>query len=158
MRENLLKQVIEAKIKSGKAPSFEEQKAFVKEAFGVSSPFALQAENIISEKQIEILEEAIRRYERLEDIRKFTKLAVSDIETVTEEDINRALEVENMVSIEDEKAVLALIQNEGFLKDLTEKDFTEILAQNPFSDSSYPDLTLNSEAEKSHDYFDDFDL
>ena len=98
------------------------ENAFMSEIFGVINPYApkasLESEALITQKQIEILEDAIKRYERLEDIRKFSSLVLDDIETVTEEDIQRAVELENTVSIEDEKAVLNLIQNEGFLRDL----------------------------------------
>ncbi len=105
---------------------------FMSEVLGVINPYApgasLESDAVITQKQIEILEDAIKRYERLEDVRKFSSLVLDDIETVTEEDIQRALELESTVSIEDEKAVLNLIQNEGFLRDLESADFTEILA------------------------------
>ena len=107
------------------------ENAFMSEIFGVINPYApkasLESEALITQKQIEILEDAIKRYERLEDIRKFSSLVLDDIETVTEEDIQRAVELENTVSIEDEKAVLNLIQNEGFLRDLESADFSAIL-------------------------------
>ncbi len=120
-------------------------KPLLDSAIGMTSPFVSKTApaskyNLeISQKQIEILEEAIKHYERLEDIKKFSQMALEDIENVTEEDIKRALEIENMVSIEDEKAVLNLIQNEGFLRDLESADFSELLANTPnISDSSNP--------------------
>ncbi len=102
--------------------------SIIKDALGVTSPYGADSDIAISQKQISILEDAIRQYERLEDVRKFTCLALDDIETVTEEDIKRAIELENTVSIDNEQAVLNLIQNEGFLKDLESADFSEILA------------------------------
>ena len=95
------------------------------------------------------MEDAIRRYEKLEDIKKFSHLALEDIENVTEEDIQRALEIENMVSIEDEKAVLNLIQNEGFLKDLESSDFSKLLSKTPLTED---DTTFID------DDFSDFDF
>lgn len=117
--------------------------AIIKDALGITSPYAADSDIAISQKQISILEDAIRRYERLEDVRKFTCLALDDIETVTEEDIKRALELENTVSIDNEQSVLNLIQNEGFLKDLESADFSEILAS--ASDTLYrPEIEARS--------------
>ncbi len=131
-------------------------KPLLDNAIGMTSPFASRikspASNYnleISQKQIEILEDAIRRYEKLEDIKKFSHLALEDIENVTEEDIQRALEIENMVSIEDEKAVLNLIQNEGFLKDLESSDFSKLLSKTPLTED---DTTFID------DDFSDFDF
>jgi len=128
---------------------------FMSEILGAINPFApktsLESEALITQQQIEILEDAIRRYERLEDIRKFSALVLDDIETVTEEDIKRALELENTVSIEDEKAVLNLIQNEGFLRDLENADFTEVLA------SCGDEIKKEIDEEKGED-FSDFDV
>ena len=144
---------------TGKITFKNAESPFMKEVFGVINPYSPKmspgSDIAISQKQIEILEDAIRRYERLEDIKKFSALALEDIENVTEEDIQRAVELENTVSIEDEKAVLNLIQNEGFLKDLESADFTEILSsiQN-FSDLDNDDGKPSLE----EDYFDDFDV
>ena len=144
---------------TGKITFKNAESPFMKEVFGVINPYSPKmspgSDIAISQKQIEILEDAIRRYERLEDIKKFSALALEDIENVTEEDIQRAVELENTVSIEDEKAVLNLIQNEGFLKDLESADFTEILSsiQN-FSDFDNDDGNPSLE----EDYFDDFDV
>lgn len=131
-------------------------KPLLDNAIGMTSPFTSRikspASNYnleISQKQIEILEDAIRRYEKLEDIKKFSHLALEDIENVTEEDIQRALEIENMVSIEDEKAVLNLIQNEGFLKDLESADFSKLLSKTPLTED---DTTFID------DDFSDFDF
>lgn len=125
--------------------------AFMKEVFGVINPYApkisLESDALITQKQIEILEDAIKRYERLEDIRRFSSLALDNIECVTEEDIQRAVELENTVSIEDEKAVLNLIQNEGFLRDLENTDFSTFL------DSSEVDIERDYDED-----FSDFDL
>ena len=89
------------------------QDPLLKDVLGVTSPYGLDSDIAIAEEQISILEDAIQRYERLEDIRKFSALALNDIETITEEDIKRAVELENTVSIDNEQAVLNLIQNEG---------------------------------------------
>ncbi len=78
----------------------------MKQALGVTSPYSAGSDLEISQKQIEILEDAIKRYERLEDIKKFSKIALNDIETVTEDEIKRAIELENTVSIDNELAVL----------------------------------------------------
>jgi len=131
-------------------PSKPAESKLLRDALGMTSPISASSfENpdiAISQKQIEILEDAIRRYERLEDIKKFSALVLEDIENVTEDDIKRALELENTVSIQDEKAVLDLIQNEGFLKDLKYADFSKILSpENPSDD----DIST---------YFDDFDI
>ncbi len=123
----------------------------IKDALGVTSPYAAESDIAISEKQISILEDAIRRYERLEDVRKFTTLALDEIETVTEEEIKRALELENAVSIDNEQAVLNLIQNEGFLKDLESADFSEILS----SASSVLDTAESIDAEAINPYDED---
>lgn len=127
------------------------ENAFMSEIFGVINPYApkasLESEALITQKQIEILEDAIKRYERLEDIRKFSSLVLDDIETVTEEDIQRAVELENTVSIEDEKAVLNLIQNEGFLRDLESADFSAILDN--------PDIDIEKDCDED---FSDFDF
>ena len=72
---------------------------------------------------------------------------LDDIETVTEEDIQRAVELENTVSIEDEKAVLNLIQNEGFLRDLESADFSAILDN--------PDIDIEKDCDED---FSDFDF
>ncbi len=134
------------------------QNPLLKDALGVTSPILYNSSLEISQKQIEILEDAIQRYERLEDIKKFSKLVFEDIDAenadfITEEDIKRALEVEKMVSIEDEKAVLALIQNEGFLNDLESADFSAFLNKNCTNDEEnenyYDDLEND---------FSDFDL
>ncbi len=115
------------------------QDPLLKDVLGVTSPYGLDSDIAISEEQISILEDAIQRYERLEDIRKFSALALNDIETITEEDIKRAVELENTVSIDNEQAVLNLIQNEGFLKDLESTDFTDILASFDPSDFDISD-------------------
>ena len=132
--------------------------SLLKEALGVINPYvrnsSLESEAAITQKQIEILEDAIRRFERLEDVRKFSAIALDDIETVTEEEIQRAVELENLVSIEDERAVLNLIQNEGFLRDLESADFTEILASCGENSS---ENSLNFDDEKNED-FSDFDF
>ena len=134
------------------------QNPLLKDALGVTSPILYNSSLEISQKQIEILEDAIQRYERLEDIKKFSKLVFEDIDAenadfITEEDIKRALEVEKLVSIEDEKAVLALIQNEGFLNDLESADFSAFLNKNCTNDEEnenyYDDLEND---------FSDFDL
>ena len=144
---------------TGKITFKNAESPFMKEVFGVINPYSPKmspgSDIAISQKQIEILEDAIRRYERLEDIKKFSALALEDIENVTEEDIQRAVELENTVSIEDEKAVLNLIQNEGFLIVFVSADFTEILSsiQN-FSDFDNDDGKPSLE----EDYFDDFDV
>ena len=104
------------------------QDPLLKDALGVTNPYGFNSDIAISQEQISILEDAIQRYERLEDVRKFSVMALEDIETVTEEDIKRALELENTVSIDNEQAVLNLIQNEGFLNDLESADFAEALA------------------------------
>lgn len=150
-------------------------KQAIKDAIGITSPFASKIsapsfENPLSitEKQIEILEDAIKRYERLEDVKRFSKIALEDMENVTEEDIRRAVELEEMVSIEDEKAVLNLIQNEGFLWDLKTKDFSDILSNsanieessdalkygNSLSDAGLEDLYTD----EPEDDFSDFDF
>lgn len=124
--------------------------SFTDELFGVINPYvprtSLESEAVITQKQIEILEDAIKRYERLEDVRRFSSIVLEDIENVTEEEIKRAVELENTVSIEDEKAVLNLIQNEGFLQDLESADFSDIL--NSSSDDVFED----------GEDFSDFDL
>lgn len=117
----------------------------LKDALGVTSPFAQNICNPVPEinitqQQIEILEDAIRRYERLEDVKRFSSLVLEDVEYITEDDIKRALEAEKAVSIEDEKAVLALIQNEGFLKDLDGADFSALLEETAEQDFSDFDL------------------
>lgn len=128
-------------IKSSKAPA----DSLLRDALGITSPFALSSPNVnselnISQKQIEILEDAIKRYERLEDIKRFSSLVLEDVENITEDDIKRALEAEKAVSIEDDKAVLALLQNEGFLKDIDTADFSEILENAAAEDFSDFDL------------------
>ncbi len=137
------------------------EKSIIKDALGHTSPYTFDSDIAISEEQISILEDAIRRYERLEDIRKFSALALDDIETVTEEDIKRAVELENTVSIDNEQAVLNLIQNEGFLKDLESADFSEILSSNGESLCSANEAeTLENELVKEYieEDFSDFDL
>lgn len=135
------------------------QDPFVNEFLGVINPYApknsLESEAVITQKQIEILEDAIKRYERLEDVRRFSSLVLEDIETVTEEDIQRALELESAVSIEDEKAVLNLIQNEGFLKDLESADFTEILTSNK---NTFENEIKMENNDNSDEDFSDFDF
>ena len=69
-------------------------------------------------KQIEMLEDAVKRYERLEDIKKFTSMALYEIENATEEDIKNALEIEEKISIEDDIAVKKLLESEGLLADI----------------------------------------
>lgn len=153
----------------------------IKDAIGITSPFASKIFNPatgagdeigITEKQIEILEDAIKRYERLEDIKKFSKIALEDMENVTEEDIRRAVELEEMVSIEDEKAVLNLIQNEGFLWDLESKDFSDILNgsgefrytenispyRNTACDADFQELYGDEPEDMKEDDFSDFDF
>ncbi len=142
------------------SPEFPE-KSIIKDALGVTSPYAADSDIAISEKQISILEDAIRLYERLEDVRKFTCLALDDIETVTEEDIERALELEKAVSIDNERAVLNLIQNEGFLQDLESTDFSEILSSNPFEPEPLNEgekLDAELLKEYTEEDFSDFDF
>lgn len=143
---------------SFRKPDSAPESPFMKEVFGVINPYSprvsLDSDVAISQKQIEILEDAIRRYERLEDIRKFSAIALEDIENVTEEDIQRAVELENTVSIEDERAVLNLIQNEGFLKDLESADFSNILSSIQNSSES----SFSNEDDAGEDFFDDFDV
>lgn len=77
-----------------------------------------EIDNEIIKKQIEVLEEAIKEYERLEDIKKFTKLALEEIDNVTEDDILRAVELEEKISIDDDLAVKKLLQSEGLINDI----------------------------------------
>lgn len=139
------------------------ENTFMKEVLGVINPYSpnasLESEAAITQRQIEILEDAIKRYERLEDVRKFSEIALEDIETVTEEEIQRALELENTVSIENEKAVLNLIQNEGFLRDLESADFTEILAsgESAIEDEILAENAALGDFEADED-FSDFDF
>lgn len=77
-----------------------------------------EIDNEIIKKQIEVLEEAIKEYERLEDIKKFTKLALEEIDNVTEDDILRAVELEEKISIVDDLAVKKLLQSEGLINDI----------------------------------------
>ncbi len=74
--------------------------------------------SILINKQLEILNDAIERYNRLEEIKKYTALALDDIENVTEEDIERAAELEEKISIEDDLAVQKLLESEGLIKDI----------------------------------------
>ena len=75
-------------------------------------------DDVIISAQIKILEDAIKRYEKLEEIKKYTKMVLEDIETVTEDDIQRALELEKKITIEDDDAVQKLLESEGLLNDL----------------------------------------
>ena len=79
-----------------------------------------QNDDEIIQKQIEVLEEAIKEYNRLEDIKKFTKLALVDIDNVTEEDIQRAVELEEKISIDDDIQVKKLLQSQGLIDDIFE--------------------------------------
>ena len=128
----------------------------MKQALGVTSPYSAGSDLEISQKQIEILEDAIKRYERLEDIKKFSKIALNDIETVTEDEIKRAIELENTVSIDNELAVLNLIQNEGFLNDLESADFSEILSADSDSLENTDKLEFSETAEFEETDFLDF--
>lgn len=82
-----------------------------------------KADDEIIKKQIEILEDAIERYNKLEEIKKYTKMALEDIDVVTEEDILNALEIEKKISIEDDLAVQKLLESEGLLRDVLGSDF-----------------------------------
>lgn len=79
-----------------------------------------QNDDEIIQKQIQVLEEAIKEYNRLEDIKKFTKLALVDIDNVTEEDIQRAVELEEKISIDDDIQVKKLLQSQGLIDDIFE--------------------------------------
>jgi len=130
--------------------------SLMRQALGATNPYITSPELEISQKQIEILEDAIKRYERLEDIKRFSNLVLDDIETVTEDEIKRALELENTVSIDNEQAVLNLIQNEGFLKDLESADFSNILSS--FNPSDF-DPCCKSDTEDFCDFdSDDFEV
>ena len=69
-------------------------------------------------KQIEILEDAIKKYNKLEEIKKYSKMVLEDIDNVTEEDILNAIELEKKISIDDDIAVQKLLQSEGLIKDI----------------------------------------
>ena len=92
---------------TGKITFKNAESPFMKEVFGVINPYSPKmspgSDIAISQKQIEILEDAIRRYERLEDIKKFSALALEDIENVTDEMIDRygqiPEEVNNLLEI-----------------------------------------------------------
>lgn len=86
------------------------------------SPFATapnsKMNDVIIKKQLEILQDAIERYNKLEEVKKYTKMVLEDIDVVTEEDIKNALEIEEKISIEDDLAVKKLLESEGLLKDI----------------------------------------
>lgn len=71
--------------------------------------------DIIIKKQLEILQEAIDRYDRLEDIKKFTKLTLQEMDNVDEDDIKRALELEEKISIDDDAQIQKLLESEDFI-------------------------------------------
>ena len=82
-----------------------------------------EIDDVIIQKQLEVLEHAIKQYNKLEEIKKYSKMVLEDIDYVTEEDILNALELEKKISIEDEIAVQKLLQSEGLLKDIYGDDF-----------------------------------
>ncbi len=75
-------------------------------------------DDAIIAKQIEILEDAIKKYNKLEEIKKYSKMVLEDIDNVTEEDILNAIELEKKISIDDDIAVQKLLQSEGLIKDI----------------------------------------
>lgn len=74
--------------------------------------------DVIINKQLEILEDAIKRYNRLEEVKKYTKMVLEDIDVVTEEDIKNALEIEAKLTIEDDLDVKKLLESEGLYEDI----------------------------------------
>ena len=74
----------------------------------------------IIQNQLSFLAVAINESNTLEDIPKFTKLALVDIDNVTEEDIQRAVELEEKISIDDDIQVKKLIQSQGLIDDIFE--------------------------------------
>lgn len=81
----------------------------------------------ITNEQIKILENAIKEYNRLEDVKKFTKMALYEIDRVTEEDILNAVELEKKISIEDDIAVKKLLESEGLLADIYGDDYKDYI-------------------------------
>lgn len=81
----------------------------------------------ITNEQIKILENAIREYNKLEDVKKFTKMALYEIDRVTEEDILNAVELEKKISIEDDIAVKKLLESEGLLADIYGDDYKDYI-------------------------------
>ncbi len=77
----------------------------------------------ITNEQIKVLENAIKEYNRLEDIKKFTKMALVDIDKVTEEDIIKAVELENKIEEQDNIAVKNLLKSKELLKDIYGEEY-----------------------------------
>ena len=72
----------------------------------------------ITNEQIKVLENAIKEYNRLEDVKKFTKMALEDIEKVTEEDILNAIELEKKINKENDIAIQKLLESKELLEDV----------------------------------------
>lgn len=61
---------------------------------------------------------AVEMYERQADVKKFTKLALSDPENKTHNKLVEALFSHGIVNVEDDEKLIELSDNRRFLKDL----------------------------------------
>ena len=81
----------------------------------------------VTYEQIKVLEDAIKEYNRLEDVKKFTKMALYEIDKVTEEDILAAIEIEEKINQDKEFAAKKLLETKEFLADIYSDDYEDFI-------------------------------
>ena len=81
----------------------------------------------VTYEQIKVLEDAIKEYNRLEDVKKFTKMALYEIDRVTEEDILAAIEIEEKIKQDKEFAAKKLLESKEFLADIYGDDYEDFI-------------------------------
>lgn len=78
-----------------------------------------QIHQSITSEQIEVLEDAIRQYERLEEIKKYTSIVLREIEMKNKQELElEARELEARLRRDREIDIERLLNSEDFLNDL----------------------------------------
>jgi len=84
---------------------------------GVSSPYTKADKGLFIDES-RISQDAIRLYEREQDVNKFTKLALSDAEDTSADEIVLQKAFAGEISIDDDDAIFSILNNDNFLKDI----------------------------------------
>lgn len=73
----------------------------------------------ITNEQIAVLEDAIKQYKRLEEIKKYTSMVLKEIEMIDEKQLQReTAEIEQKLKKEADIDIEKLLESENFLEEL----------------------------------------
>lgn len=86
-------------------------------SLGVSNPYKTKDMGLFIDES-DISQTAIKMYEREMDVKKFTKLALSDPEDDSANKLVVSKVMSGCISIDDDEAIFSLLSNEDFLNEI----------------------------------------